>query len=153
MREIKQLLAITDKLRSRYQDVGKQFTLDGKLVGDIGEVLAAEKYGLKLYGENTPIHDGYEIKTRKRVQIKASFKGYCYFPYSVVPDYFLAINILHNGEIQEMFNGTGQFLKDNYIAKRNLKAYNQTFYTLARGVLEEINALPENRDKIKRIIP
>jgi hypothetical protein len=43
MQEIKQLLEITQKLRTQYQ---RSFSLDGHLVDDIGEVLAAEKYGL-----------------------------------------------------------------------------------------------------------
>ncbi len=40
MKEIKQILAITKKLKVKY---GRNFLLDGKLVGDIAEVLAKEK--------------------------------------------------------------------------------------------------------------
>jgi len=36
MKEIKQLLEITQRLREQYK---RGFTLDGKLVGDIGNVL------------------------------------------------------------------------------------------------------------------
>ena len=43
MKEISQILAITQSLRDKYAHLGKQFTLDGKLVGDIGEVLVAER--------------------------------------------------------------------------------------------------------------
>jgi hypothetical protein len=60
MKEINELLVITQKLREKYKKYGRQFTLDGKLVGDIGEVLAAEKYGLDLLGENEPMHDAVE---------------------------------------------------------------------------------------------
>lgn len=151
MKEIRELLEITERLRQKYKDLGKQFSLDGKLVGDIGEVLAAEAYGLELYPENTPIHDGYQKLTMKNVQIKATFKGYCYFPFKHVPDYFLAIHILENGKIEEMYNGTGQFLKDNYVISRGLKAYNKTYYTLSRGILEELNQRKDNIDKIRRL--
>ncbi|MBK7959270.1 MAG: hypothetical protein IPK03_14965 [Bacteroidetes bacterium] len=136
MKEIKELLEITKKLKERYKHHGKNFTIDGRLVGDIGEVLAAEKYGIFLYPENTPQHDGYEISTNRKIQIKASFKSYCYFPFSHVPEYFLALNILDNGEIEEMYNGTGQVIMDNYIVERKLTPYNNTFYTLSRGILE-----------------
>ena len=52
MQEIQQLLAITKQLLDNPNCQGRKFSLDGKLVGDIGEVLAAEKYGLELLSEN-----------------------------------------------------------------------------------------------------
>ena len=139
MKEINELLDITKKLRTTYKKYDKQFTLDGKLVGDIGEVLAAEKYGLKLYGENEQIHDGEEIKTGRKVQIKSSFKGYCYFPYDHVPEYFLSLKIEDNGELIEQFNGPGAFIKKHYIEARGLKHYKKSYYTLSKGVLKELN--------------
>jgi hypothetical protein len=72
--------------------------LDGKLVGDIGDVLCAEKYGLELYDENADKHDCKEVATGSEVQIKSSFKYYSYFPYKHVLDYFLSINISSVGE-------------------------------------------------------
>ncbi len=151
MKEIKELLAITKKLRDQYKHLGKQFTLDGKLVGDIGEVLAAEKYGLVLYSDNTPIYDGYEISTGKQVQIKASFKENCYFPARHVPDYFLAIHILETGEIEELYNGSGHYLKEHYIDKRGLKGYQGLYYILSKGFLRKLNSMPDNVDKIAQV--
>lgn len=146
MKEIKQLLKITRSLKAKYN---KNFTLDGKLVGDIGEVLAAEKYGLKLFGENEPIHDATEITTGRKVQIKSSFKGYSYFPFRDVPDYFLSLNILENGDLEELFNGTGQYIVDHYIKARNLKPYNKTHYTLSKGILQKLNMQVPINEKIK----
>lgn len=153
MEEIKQLLEITQKLKEKYIHLNKQFSLDGKLVGDIGEVLAAEKYGLKLLDENAPIHDAEEIATGRMVQIKSSFKEYCYFPFGDerIPDYFLSINILETGEIVELYNGTGQFIIDNYILKNKLKAYKNSYYTLSKGQLKKLNGEVDLKDKIKII--
>lgn len=139
MEEIKELLAITQKLREKYIHLNKQFSLDGKLVGDIGEVLAAEKYGLKLLEENAVIYDAEEISTGRMVQIKSSFKGNSYFPFGddKKPDYFLSIVIDEEGEITELFNGPGQFIVDHYIKARNLQPYKNHYYTLYRGILEE----------------
>lgn len=150
MQEIKQLLAITQKLRTHYK---RSFTLDGRLVGDIGEVLAAEKYGLKLYNENTSIYDGEELATGRKVQIKASFKNYSYFPYgeTKLPDYFLSVNILENGELEELYNGPGQFIVEHYIKARGLKHYKETFYTLSKGRLKELNAMVPEAEKIKMV--
>lgn len=150
MQEIQQLLAITKQLRDNPKYQGRKFSLDGKLVGDIGEVLAAEKYGLELLSENAYKHDAKEIATGRMVQIKASFKGYCYFPFGEkkMPDYFLAINILENGKIEELFNGPGSFLMEHYIINRNLKHYKETFYTLSKGVLKKLNKEVPEIDKI-----
>lgn len=152
MQEILQLLAITKQLRSQY---GRNFSLDGRLVGDIGEVLAAEKYGIKLYPENTPIHDGFEKATGRKVQIKASFRNYSYFPYcpTKLPEYFLSINILENGEVEELFNGPGHFIVEHYIQFRNLKHYKETYYTLSKGILRELNKKVPESDKIKIVMP
>ena len=54
MQQIKQLYEITQQRREKYAEWNKQFTLDGKLVGDIGEVLAeAEKYQVFRTGNLT----------------------------------------------------------------------------------------------------
>ncbi|WP_073552121.1 MULTISPECIES: DUF6998 domain-containing protein [Elizabethkingia] len=117
MEEIKELLSVINKLREKYVFFNRKFSLDGKLVGDIGEVLCAEKYGLELFNENTSIYDAQEISTGRKVQIKSSFRKYCYFPYGEkrIPDYFLAVNILENGELEELYNGPGSFIYEKYI--------------------------------------
>jgi hypothetical protein len=150
MQEIKELLEITQKLRTQYK---RSFSLDGRLVGDIGEVLAAEKYGLELYNENTAIYDGFEKTTGRKVQIKASFKNYSYFPFGEdkIPDYFLSINILENGALEELYNGPGSFIVEHYIQKRNLKHYKETFYTLSKGILRSLNKEVAVQDKIQEI--
>lgn len=154
MKEIKELLKITSLLRERYKHQKKNFTLDGKLVGDIGEVLAAEKYGLKLYAENAEVHDGEEIKTRRKVQVKSSFKNYSYFPYGVakVPEYFLSLNITEDGDLEELFNGPGEYIVEHYIKARNLKPYKKTYYTLSKGVLLDLNNKVASKDKIKIVL-
>ncbi len=145
MEEIKQLLAITKKLRERY---GRSFSLDGKLVGDIGEVLVSEKYAIELYKDNnTPMYDGEEEDTKRRVQIKASFKDYCYFPGKGIPDYFLAVNIDENGNLDEIYNGTGQNIWDNYICVKPLVNHNG--YALSSNKLRQMNKEVPDKDKIR----
>ncbi|HNQ67965.1 MAG TPA: hypothetical protein PKN32_06285 [Bacteroidales bacterium] len=149
MQEIKELLKITTKLKEKYCRFGRNFTLDGRLVGDIGEVLAAEKYDLNLLPENTPVHDGEEKNEPKRkVQIKASFKGNFQFPYGVIPNYFLSLQIDETGELTEIYNGPGKFVYDNYIVKNNLKAYKNSYYTLSKGSLMKLNSLVPKAEKI-----
>ncbi|MCH3881705.1 DUF6998 domain-containing protein [Tenacibaculum aquimarinum] len=149
MKEIKELLAITKRLREKYKLQKKNFTLDGKLVGDIGEVLVSEKYGIELYSDNFITHDGFEIATDRKVQIKASFHGYSYFPDFPIPDYFISVNILENGELEELFNGPGQFIVDEYIVKRGLKK--QKEYTLSKNILKDLSEKVPLKDKRNRV--
>lgn len=152
MEEIKELLAITKKLREKYVHLNKTFSLDGKLVGDIGEVLAAEKYGIALYPENTPVHDGYEVATGKKVQIKATFVGGSYFPSQPdkMPDYFLSVFINEDGSLEEQYNGPSQFLINEYIIPNGLKG-DKTGYILAKGKLKEVNDRVHPDEKIKEV--
>jgi hypothetical protein len=147
MKEIKELLRITNKLKEKYPT--RNFTLDGKVVGDIGEVLVSEKYGIELYSDNYITHDGYERATNRQVQIKASFKGYSYFPHFPIPACFISVNILENGELEELFNGPGQFIIDEYIVKRGLKK--QKEYTLSKNVLKDINQRVSLNENIKEL--
>jgi hypothetical protein len=147
MIEIKQLLGITETLKSRY---GRSFTLDGKLVGDIGEVLVAEKYGLSLLDENNNTHDATHPNGRK-IQIKSSFLNKSYFPTGIVPDYFIAVRIYKDGTIEELFNGRGDYIYKNYIKARGLKNNGQYLYTLSGNILKTLNKKAPLADKIPLI--
>ena len=67
--KIRELYAITTELESLYP--GRKFTIDGHLVGSIGEVLVSERYGLTLLPNSTQTHDA-EAKDGRLVQIKAT---------------------------------------------------------------------------------
>lgn len=69
---IKDLVLARNKLRERYSESELTFTLDGKLVGDIGEAVASEIFGLKLDAQEGI--DGYAPDGRT-VQVKASGTG------------------------------------------------------------------------------
>ncbi|PZT99108.1 MAG: hypothetical protein DI624_06075 [Brevundimonas sp.] len=74
--EIEPLLAARDALRQRYASSGLSFTLDGNLVGDIGEAIAAELYGLQLSARCGEGIDGMSPGPNpKTVQVKASGTG------------------------------------------------------------------------------
>jgi hypothetical protein len=147
MKEISQLLKITRKLSKKYN---RGFTLDGKLVGDIGEVLSTEKYRIKLLESNSRVHDAREEYSGRLVQIKSSFTNRSYFPCNHVPDYYLAIQILEDGTTKELFNGKGSFIKNEYIKLRKLTAKKGRYlYTLGGTVLLKLNERVPDTDKIK----
>lgn len=50
----------------------RKFTIDGRLVGDIGEIIAALEYHIDLDDKSRPHHDG-RTSDGRNVQIKATF--------------------------------------------------------------------------------
>lgn len=72
---IADLVAARNRLREHYSTVGLEFTLDGNLVGDLGEALAAEIFGIKLVPTKSTMGiDGYAPDGRT-VQVKATGRG------------------------------------------------------------------------------
>ncbi|MUK78955.1 hypothetical protein GNP84_18915 [Aliivibrio fischeri] len=72
----------------------KEFTIDGRLVGDIGETIVERDYLLSLYDGMAKDYDG-ETDCGRRVQIKATFKDSLTF--KKVSDYYIGIKIFENG--------------------------------------------------------
>jgi hypothetical protein len=68
---IRELVVARNNLRNHYAASGLSFTLDGNLVGDFGEALAADICGLKLVARNGTGIDGHALDSRS-VQVKAS---------------------------------------------------------------------------------
>lgn len=100
--KIRELYAITTDLESLYP--GRKFTIDGHLVGSIGEVLVAERYGLTLLPNSTQTHDA-EAEDGRLVQIKATQTKR--IAISSEPDFLIAIQIQENGTWMEIYNGPG----------------------------------------------
>jgi hypothetical protein len=83
---------------------GRRFTPDGHLVGTIGEVVAAERFGLKLMPASTEGYDAIapdgrtvEIKATQRtsVAIQADVK---------VPDHLIVMKIEPDGAVNVVYN-------------------------------------------------
>ena len=105
---IMQLLKIVSELESLFP--GRRFTLDGHLLGSIGEVLAAYYYGIELAPMSQKTHDG--TKSGKSIQIKITQTN------SVdIADYcdYLIVLYLNNleGKIYEVYNGPGNVVLAN----------------------------------------
>ena len=102
---IRELYGIVRRLETEYRDRHRHFTLDGHLIGSIGEVYAAERYGIELFTSSTPKHDG-ESPDGRLVQIKATQRGSVALNEN--PDYLIVLSIDSQGEISEVYNGPGQ---------------------------------------------
>ena len=98
--EIRKIYALVAKLEQQYP--GRHFTPDGHMLGSIGEVYAAEKYGLQLYDASHPIHDAIADDGRE-VQIKLTQTDR--IALYECPDYLIVLKIDREGIIREVYNG------------------------------------------------
>lgn len=89
----------------------KDFTIDGRLVGDIGEIIASLNYDIELYDVSQPDYDGFTSDGRK-VQIKCTFKDSLTF--RKTPDYYLGLKIYPDGSYSEIYNGPGYLIFQQY---------------------------------------
>ena len=60
--KVTELFAITRELEALYP--GRKFTIDGHLVGSIGEVLVADKFNLTLLPNSTKTHDAVDNEVK-----------------------------------------------------------------------------------------
>ena len=99
---IRELFAIVSRLEEMYP--GRHFTLDGHLVGSLGEVYAAERYGLELLTASCPVHDAKD-RFGRLVQIKATQTNR--IALSECPNYLIVLHLTKTGEFEEVYNGPG----------------------------------------------
>lgn len=100
--KVRQLVTIVEELENEFP--GRRFTLDGHLVGSIGEVMAAYYYGIELYKASTPKHDG--IVDGREVQIKITQQDNIVI--NAEPDYLIVLYLTRDGSVYEVYNGPGK---------------------------------------------
>ena len=140
--KIKQLYKITNELEQAYP--GRKFTVDGHLVGSIGEVIVAEHYGLSLLPNSTKTHDAVS-EEGKQVQIKATqVKS---IAISSEPDYLIVIRLLSDGSWEEIYNGPGKAAWDN-AGKMQKNGQRPISLSKLRNLMDSVDI----NDKIARIV-
>jgi hypothetical protein len=132
---IKSLLRIVSQLQKEYPQ--KRFTLDGRLVGDLGEVLAEESYKIRLNNGLTKHHDAMFMDgTMRKIQIKPTMKDSLTFPCDHVPDYYLGVKINEDGTIEEIFNGPGKVIKQKI---KNRKTTKINLFSIPNSILKKLS--------------
>ena len=133
--KILQLYQIIDELRTEYPE--KRFTLDGVLLGHLGEVYAKEHYGLRLLQESAETHDAITADG-KYVQIKITqIKRVSLYS---EPDYLLVLQVQQDGTIIEIYNGAG---REPWECAGKLQKNGQRSISIAR--LRKLEVHPHDR--------
>ena len=104
--EVRDLLDALYQSSDRLEAIfpGRKFTLDGHLVGSIGEVIAAYMFGLNLNPASTIGHDGTAPDGRK-VEIKLTQGASVAIRHE--PDHLLALYRPKGGPVRVVYNGPG----------------------------------------------
>ena len=131
-----------DKLKTAFPN--RAFTIDGRLVGDIGEVIAALEYDIVLHEGMQRDHDA-NTSDGRNVQIKATFKDSLTF--RTVPDYYLGFKLFPDGRHEEIFNGPGRIIFERYASRKGVGAVLLTF---PNSVLRELSASVREEDRIAK---
>jgi hypothetical protein len=112
---LEKVFTAIDALRKAYPK--RSFTIDGRLVGDIGEVLAEINYDIELYKTQKPKHDA-ETPDGRKVQIKATFKNSLTF--TSIPEYYLGLKLYPDGSFVEIYNGLGRKISQRWKHRKGL---------------------------------
>ena len=104
---IRDLYRITDSLNDSFSSTRRRFTLDGHLLGSIGEVVAAFAFDLELERPSSKGHDA-RTKDGKKVQIKLSAVD-SGISLNSEPDFLIALHLTDSG-IEILYNGPGKIV-------------------------------------------
>jgi hypothetical protein len=88
------------------------FTLDGNLVGDIGEAYAKAHFDIEKIGSGEKTHD-FKMPDKRQVQVKITQKRTMGLGlYDPSFDYFIALHLSEDGDITVLYNGKGSRVYD-----------------------------------------
>jgi hypothetical protein len=104
-RLIRSLHSVVRELEEEFIDEERKFTLDGHLVGSIGEVVAAYAFRLTLYPPGVETHDAV-ASDGKKVQIKLT-GGVRGVGISSKPDFLIVLQ-LRDHKFSVVYNGPGE---------------------------------------------
>jgi hypothetical protein len=149
---MKHRASISDALKLIFQGIEqlkqafptKAFTIDGRLVGDIGEVLAASEFDVELYEVQTTAHDG-ETSDGRKVQVKATFKHS--LTMTSVPELYLGFKLSPEGDHKVVFNGPGSLIAEKFAHRSGIGEKQLSFSVKA---LSELAAIVPESQKVSR---
>ena len=139
---ILEMIGIVAKLEKEFPD--RHFTLDGHLIGSIGEVIAAYYYGIDLYKASAKIHDG-EIGNKK-VQIKLTQQDDIVI--NEEPEHLIVLYFNKQGTFYEVYNGPG---KAPWASTSKRDSHNNRHMRVNK--LMELDELVASEDRIRQVAP
>lgn len=123
----------------------RHFTPDGHMVGSIGECLVADAYGLELMNAS---NKGYDALSPSGLQVEIKATQAKSVAFRSQPEHTIAIKILPNGTFEEIFNGPGNLVWQQFDGKP-LPSNGQ--YQISLNKLKELNKQVDKSQRILRV--
>ena len=142
-RLIQQLYSTVEELEKMFP--GRHFTPDGHMVGSIGECLVADAYGLELMNAS---NKGYDALSPSGLQVEIKATQAKSVAFRSQPEHTIAIKILPNGTFEEIFNGPGNLVWQQFDGKP-LPSNGQ--YQISLNKLKELNTQVDKSQRILRV--
>ena len=105
-KSLRQILQIVEDLQNEYEHHKRKFTLDGHLLGSIGEVYASDKYNLKLENSSEKGFDAIDVN-KNEIQIKVTQGSKVGMRHKAQKLLVLKLN-KENLEFEEIYYGEGE---------------------------------------------
>ncbi|MGI0154455.1 MULTISPECIES: DUF6998 domain-containing protein [Pseudidiomarina] len=141
---VKQLYATVNELETMFP--GRHFTPDGHMVGSLGECIVADAYNLELKAASNKGYDAV-TETGLEVEIKATQSKSVAFRSQ--PQHTIIIKILRDGTFEEIYNGPGALVWDQFTGKR-LPSNGQ--FQISLNKLRQLNQTVAQSDRVPRAI-
>lgn len=141
---VTQLYATVNELESMFP--GRHFTPDGHMVGSLGECLVADAYNLEL---KTASNKGYDAVTETGVEVEIKATQSNSVAFRSRPQHAIIIKILRDGAFEEIYNGPGALVWEQFKGKR-LPSNGQ--FQVSLNKLRQLNQTVAQSDRVPRDI-
>lgn len=140
---VRQLYATVNELEDMFP--GRHFTPDGHMVGSLGECLVADAYGLEL---ETASNKGFDALAPNGTQVEIKATQAKSVAFRSEPQHTIVIRILPDGSFEEIYNGPGSRVWQQFEGKR-MPSNGQFQISVSR--LRQLNELVPVAERLPRI--
>ncbi|WP_203301053.1 DUF6998 domain-containing protein [Marinobacter sediminum] len=141
---VKQLYATVNELETMFP--GRHFTPDGHMVGSLGECIVADAYNLEL---KIASNKGYDAVTETGLEVEIKATQSKSVAFRSQPQHTIIIKILRDGTFEEIYNGPGALVWDQFTGKR-LPSNGQ--FQISLNKLRQLNQTVAQSDRVPRAI-
>lgn len=141
---VKQLYATVNELENMFP--GRHFTPDGHMVGSLGECIVADAYNLEL---KTASNKGYDAVTETGLEVEIKATQSKSVAFRSQPQHTIIIKILRDGTFEEIYNGPGALVWDQFTGKR-LPSNGQ--FQISLNKLRQLNQTVAQSDRVPKAI-
>jgi hypothetical protein len=141
---VKQLYATVNELETMFP--GRHFTPDGHMVGSLGECIVADAYNLEL---KTASNKGYDAVTETGLEVEIKATQSKSVAFRSQPQHTIIIKILRDGTFEEIYNGPGALVWDQFTGKR-LPSNGQ--FQISLNKLRQLNQTVAQSDRVPMAI-